>query len=268
MTNDPSHEKEESERRKFALRLVFIVIIGLSAVVFILKFRQARNEVRSKTSAAGKEPTPKGEPKRIKNVSPRTPQTKKKILISPHQKTGKKLVRSQRTAPFDSKEKRTQQRPLFQLGSGVRLKDDILKIKGQGYSEVENIFAIDSERKDQYQPNEILYDRGPYTVVKLEDGLPENGKRMAYNHRTRRLGLITGQIILKFSDAEAYSSRHLNYQGYEREVGNHPNIQTTILKLEGDLSLEDLKKRESFWVSLPGIKAAQVEVLEAEILLK
>lgn len=252
--------------RKFTLKLVFIVIIGLACVVFILKFRQAKKVIENQASQKVEKNHSTQNPDKQKSddEGPRSPQAEIKNTKGPL----KKLVPSNRDLPFDSREKRTEQIPLQQLGGGVQLKGSIVKVKGKSYSQVENVYAIPKERKDEFNPEDVLYERGPYTIVKSDEGVPRDALNLAYNHRTKRLGVITGQLIVKFTEKEAYENRFQNFSKAEKEVAAHPSIKTSILLLEGAQTLEDLKKRGSFWGSLPGIKAAEVEVLEAEILLK
>jgi hypothetical protein len=274
MAEDPqkknSSSDEERENRKFDLRLIFIVIIGFSCIFFILKFRQAKQEISHLTEKpiVAKNSSP-SQPRELKEKDlPRKPQAKRKALVPSDRKIRKKLIPAKRDKSFDPPEKRTQQKPLFQLGPDIQLGDEIVQVKGRSYSEVENVYAVSNERKDEFSAEEILYERGPYVIVKSEEGLPKDGKRLAYNHRTRRLAIITGQIILRFSENSAFENRGQHLVSGESEVATHNSIMTAVLRLEGAQSLEDLKKRESFWGSLPGIKAANVEVLEAEILLK
>lgn len=272
---------EEKGNRRFTLSLVFIVIIGLSLVVFILKMRQARERIilegnkAQPTKPIGSQSQNKVEKKEESNQdskktpdSPRNPQGDNTASQLPRKK---KLLPSPHIRQFDGPEKRTKQKPLFQLdstGDEIRLASNVQSIGNEKYNEVENVFAIPEEKREEFDSEDILYERGPFIIVKVDGQAPAGAMAVAYNQRTRRLGVVTGQMILRFNDSEAFEKRSQNFQNGEVEIVGHPNTLTSILSVQNEPSLQNLKKRESFWSSLPGIKAAKVEILESEILLK
>lgn len=254
------------EDRSFVLKIVFIVIIGLSITTFIFTYRRAKDEVlnhQSNSENVGSsvvkvEKTPSA----LGGERLRVPQNKgKKVLPSQE----KRLIPSRRDRPFDRQ--RAQSRNAQQMDSGLLFQDDLFKVQGQTYSQVANAFATTKENRDLYSPDDIMGERDNFIFVKGQRD--EGSYPLLYNHRSKRLGVLTGQLIITFIDRQAFDRREANLSENESEVSKHPGALISVISFEDEqVGLGKLEERKTFWEGQPGIKAVKIEVLESQRLLK
>ena len=272
MDNKDQEDQKEKEMRSFTLKVLFIVIVGLSAVAFIFKFRQAKNEIKKHVEAEKEFSSKSSQPEEVKKAK-RVPQEE-----SQRQRETDKTVKKRKLIPAKRDKRKVRpfqkssSKTLYQLNrekGDIRLKDEEFSINSESYLEVENIFAVKEEFKDSFNEEDILYQRGPYVLIKAEDYPTERESlRVAYNRRTAQLGLITGQVILRFLTASAFENRkNLFVEGIE-ERANYSEVLTSIVFVETKEGLSEIEKLGTYWRSLPDLKAVEIEILEAQIVIK
>lgn len=271
-------DKDEKEKRQFTVLLVFIVIVGLSLIAGILKFRQAKKEVGelSSQSALNKVPglrpalSEESDEKKAQELKrgggdERSPQAQK--LKREGNENKRKLVPSRR-------DKETIPRSVKSLSGQfhkVKLSEKYFSHQGADYIEMENVFALPVEYKERYQTEEILGERHRKVFVLLQKGeaKPEGALPVAYNSRTKRVALVTGTLKVQFNDTESFSQRSQYLRGGLEEKSTFDSIALSLLQMEPSLSsLENLEKERIYWAGVPGVKKVSVELLEAEITVK
>lgn len=275
---------EEKDHRKFTVALVFIVVIGLSLVAFIFKFRQARNEVMQLQQKDGSTSEERQIVPGLKPVQGNTWQNAKEKESSrePDQSTngrsktsGPKLVPANRGAYESykvSKGKRSFP-SLFHLDRQVEFTGDYERLGADEFLEVKNIKAFPEEMKDRFSEDEIigLKNDRVYVYVKEGDDL-EEALGVAYNTRTKRLGLLTGTLKIRFRDRQAFDRRSQFIRSPFFEKRTFTGIKLSLIEgpssIEQTTTLETLKSEQAYWQSIAGVKSVEVEVLEGEITVK
>lgn len=283
---------EEKDHRKFTVALVFIVVIGLSLVAFIFKFRQARNEVKQLQQQDASTSEERQNVPGLKSVAGNTWQkakenpknnTKEKTSNrGPDQSaderaktSGSKLVPAKRGAYENDKVNKGKRSfpSLFHLDRQVEFLGDYERLGADEFLEVKNIKAFPEDMKARFSEDEIIGIKNDrvYAYIKEGDDL-EEAMGVAYNTRTKRLGLLTGTLKVRFSDRESFDRRSQFIRSPFFEKRTFTGIKLSLIEgpssTEQTTTLETLKSEQAYWQSIAGVKSVEVEVLEGEITVK
>lgn len=260
---------EEKDKRKFTLSLVFIVVIGLSAITFILKFRQAKQEVKELVRQERQLENDTQEPDESNDREEDNSHRNQASREEETQGTKSKLVPAKRDRPTRNDSLPT----IYNLGKKLEFRGDYQTLKGQQYLEIDNIKAFPSDMKDRFSDDEIVGEKNDrvYAFVKNGEDL-EEASGVTYNTRTKRLGLITGTLKVRFMDRESFSERAQFIREPFYEKRSFVGINLSLLEASGDsqdtVGLEKLASEQSYWQSLEGVKSVEIEVLEEELTVK
>jgi hypothetical protein len=269
---NPKNKKvdaQEKDKRQFTVLIVFIIIIGASLIAGILKFRQAKKEVREMTRAdkiqdqvPGLRP-PGGKEKKI--LEQRRPQQSDSHTSqgAPSSLVKKRLVPEIQDRPTQKRSVRNFVGKLSRLQLGKQY----FKQGGQSFVEVENMAAIPLDQKDRYSAEEIIGERHNKLLIRLSKGesAPRESMGIALNTRTKRLAIITGTLKVRFKDEVGFNNRLNLIPSGQREKNAFAGIRLSLLQVEGPQDLEKLQKEQDYWAAKEDVKSAEVELLEAEI---
>lgn len=281
MYPDPNPEnkkvdKDEKDKRKFTLLLVFILIIGFSLIAGILKFRQARKEVRELSKQTTFDEVPGLRPPTP--VPNRGDKSLKKSALEergPQGQESSSKLKGPRKRLVPSKRDKAPVTGLVKNLSGnfskLKFDDKYFSIQGADYLELENVVALPIEFKDRYRKEEILGEKNRRVIVLLPNGedIPPGANSVAYNSRTKSIAVITGILKVQFSDQESFIKRSQYFKNGTQEKSTFDAISLSLLQMDPSLSsLENLEKERIYWAAKPGVKRVSVELLEAEITVK
>lgn len=136
--------------------------------------------------------------------------------------------------------------------------------------EVGNLIAIDSKLSDEINPEDIIDERLGKVFVPKEVANDYVSKslqnRVSYNLRTKRLGIITGKLLINFNSDQAFKDRREAYQSlgndFANEVASFEVTKFAIINLKGSQSLAELLSLEKSLGQRPGIKRVRTEIIE------
>jgi len=142
----------------------------------------------------------------------------------------------------------------------------------QPYKEVENVKAVKLEYRDQFDEDEILDEKlnRIFVLIKENDHneykgeMETKGTRVAYNTRTKQLGVITGKMVLRFKSKEAFALRQKFYPDNAQEDSVFNAIHLVVIDFKSNLSLVELLNLELKLNQHEEIKRAKVEIIETE----
>lgn len=258
MFNDPNPDNrpidpKEKDKRRFSLLVIFIVIIGLSAVVFILKMRQARNslseviQTREKTLVKEKETS---------IVQKRIPQNSFKKPVPEL----KRLAPSVKVLPVSKRGKNPHS---FKLKRPLKYAGEYELVKGVSYVDLENVIAVNPRERDRFEKEDIITEKNNHLFVFVEgNAIPEGSLRVVHNIRTKKLGLLTGTLLLKFSSIEDFEERVQFIRENFKEKRTFPAIKLSLIESLTPLTLSDLQKEKSYWQGVQGLKSVEIEIIE------
>ncbi len=276
---NPDNKKvdpQEKDKRQFTVLLVFIVIIGSSLIAGIIKFRQAKKEVKELTQGQSlQDQVPGLRPGSTSSTKEgdlpatndrRRPQQSDQNGQQAQQKEDlvkKRLIPEVR----DREPQKRSVRNLVGELSRLDLAKRYFKKGKQSFVEVKNMVAVPLEYKDRYSADEIIGERHNKVLIRLPKGepAPQESMGIALNTRTKRLAIITGTLKVRFKDNFSFDKRQELIPASQREKNSFQGIQLSLLEVLGSASLDDLQREQDYWATQPGVKSAEVELLEAEI---
>jgi hypothetical protein len=252
--NLPIDPKEKSKRR-FALLVLFIVIIGGSVIFFILNMRKARLVVKDlvEESSALKV---KGKAEKKIKLEERKPQHIPRLPARNH----KSLVPSKRDQPNG---RRGQNPHSYALKRALKYRGQFQEVLGQTYAEVENIIAIPLEQRDQYGIDDIIAEKNNRLLI-YTDGVdrPIGSMGVVHNIRTKRLGLLTGTLKIIFFEGEEFEERSHYIREPFVEKRTFPAIRLSLIEPKSPMGLVELQGEKTYWQGLSGIKSVEIEIIE------
>ena len=276
MWNNPNPDNkpvspEEKDKRSFTVALVFIVVIGFSIIAFIFKFRQAKREASQfQRKRQEREQTPGLQyPSQQSNssASGREKASNKKEKAS--NGVTSRLVPAKRDRPT----KKDSLPTLYHMKQKVDFLGEYISHKGQSYLEVENIKAFPSNMKDRFSEEEIvgLKNDRVYAFVKKGENLDE-ALGVAYNSRTKKIGLITGTLKIRFTDDDSFQERVNWIRAPFFEKRSFDAIKLSLIEAQSTSSatvaLGQLQEELKYWSARQGVKSVEIEILENEIKVK
>lgn len=274
MNRDPHSKNEEidpveNDNRRFTVVLVFIVIIGLSLIAGILKFRQAKREVKEfslqnqeRQKVPGLSPKENSSSNQV-DQSSRLPQHKEEELPKG---TQKKLIPSKRDRPPRPRKIRK----MNGLFSSLKYSNQYYDLEGADYLLVENMAAVSLDQKDRYSSEEIVGERHNKLFILIQDGesAPSDALGVAYNTRSKRLALVTGTLKIRFEDQSSFEERLQHFHQGIREKRTFDAIKLSLVEFQNPMDLEGLYREQTKWQQISGVKEVSLELLESEIVVK
>lgn len=254
-------DPEEREKRHFSLVVLLVIILGLSAITFIVFYKEAKNLAIQ---------TPIFQKQSIKENSTSTLVQRRELKRKPAQRRENQVTLMD-IAKARKGGKRRDQKEEKQNGkkNGIELtfKKTNFSSRNFPYQELSNIVAVSNEYRDQFPIEEIVGRQGKNIFVYRDqaEGLPS--RAVAFNNRSRGLGLITGVLSIRF-EKELFTSRQEIFLSDESETRSFPAIGLSLVKVEGEVSLEKLYSRRERLLGSPGVRAVEIEILEHDQIIK
>lgn len=261
--NEINEKQSESKQRRFDLKLIFVIIIGLSCVFAILIFRNVKKVIQNPPEYK-MDRKEQGTLKRRKGMSAQ----ERAEHFEKHKNKIAQAARQEKLAPkgrlliakpqnkFPSREIPVYINPqnleLIPLKKGLRSR----------VQEVSNIIAVNKSFVEQFDSSDILDEKMGRIFVRKEKAQELEGERVSYNLRTKQLGVITGKLFLKFSSAENFEKRREIYPESLREQRVFEATQLAILESNGQYSLNELLSLEFSLSQRPELQRVRVEILE------
>ncbi len=264
--NDDKGERGTNEKvqRRFDLRLIFILILGLSILFGILIFRNVKGLIKNPPQYQ-MDDDPKGTLRLRKGMN----KLQRQEHFAQHSAQINKAARREKLAlkgqplhsrPVDKFPSRAL--PLFIDPSSLELIPLEASAKAQ-VQEVANLVALKKDYKENFDASDIVQEKmGRIFVARDKAQGLEGQERVSYNLRTKQLGVITGKLFLKFSSAEAFRQREQIYPKGTREQRIFKATELVILETTRDFSLNELLALERDLSELPQLKRVRAEVIE------
>ena len=253
--NSKENYKEEKRKRKFDLRLIIIIIIGLSIVFGILIFRKVKQAIQNPPvySESGAAPALKqrglNREQRQKHFEKRREQVNQAAKREKLALKGRPLrPRQQRDIPHFIDEGQVK---LSKLPDGVNSR----------YREVENIVSMSSSFKDQFDEADIIDEKMNRIFVERDRASGMEFDKVSFNQRTKQLGVITGKLLLRFVDRDGFEKRSDLYPKDAEEERVFEATHLAIIAV-GDRSLSELLEIEKSLSQRQQLKHVKIEILE------
>ncbi len=250
--DDQSNESDKKQR-KFDLKLIVIIVLGLSITFGILIFRQVRKVIQN------------------------PPEYVKDQVLTLKQKKGmnREEIRKHFEAHKDQIHQAAKKERLALQGRPIRDIShfiDVKKLKlaplevGQisQVREVTNLVALRSEYKDQFEASDILDEKLGRVFVKKDKAHAFKSESVSFNERTRQLGVITGRILMRFKTIEDFEKRLEIYPSGSQEQRVFESTLYSIVEFKEDQtpSFSELLELEKELSVRPELKRVKVEILE------
>jgi|GEM_PF-2920359 len=256
-------DPEEREKRRFSLVILLVIILGLSAITFILFYRKAKDLAMQTPILQQQVLTTKPNNTRL----PKRELKRKPAQRREDQVTLMDIARARKGDRGQKKSREEQSQKKNEVELSLVFKKSNFSSRNFPYQELSNIVAVSSEYRDQFPTEEIVGSQGKNIFVYRDqaEGLPS--APVAYNSRSRGLGLITGILSVRFQK-ELFISRNELFLADESETRSFPAIGLSLVKVDGEASLEKLYSRRERLLGSPGVKAVEIEILEHDQTVK